>query len=213
MPSPDTIAEYWTAAAPTFDAEPDHGLTDPAVRAAWSARLREWLPDPGAEVLDVGCGTGSLALVLAEQGHLVTGVDLSEGMVGRARRKLARAGHDAPVLVGDAADPPVGSRRFDVVLARHLLWTLPRPQATLRRWLGLLRPGGHLVLIEGRWDPPAGRRAVVEPGMPWSDGVPASVLSAAVRPLVARVHVEILTDPRLWGRPIEDERYALLAHI
>lgn len=217
MPSPapnaSPIAAYWTAAATSFDSEPDHGLTDPVVRAAWSARLREWLPDAGAEVLDVGCGTGSLALVLAEQGHPVTGVDLSEGMVEQARRKLTLAGHDAPVLVGDAADPPVGARRFDVVLARHLLWTLARPQAALRRWVGLLRPGGHLVLIEGHWNTPAGKRAVVEPGMPWSDGVPASVLTAAVQPLVTRTHVEILTDPRLWGRPIEDERYALLAHI
>jgi SAM-dependent methyltransferase len=45
----------------------------------------------------------------------------------------------------------VGERRFDVV-ARHLLWTLPDPAAALRRWIGLLRPRGHLVFVEGRWD-------------------------------------------------------------
>jgi len=83
------ISATWDAAAPTFDTTPDHGLTDPAVRAAWAGRLREWVPNSAAAVLDVGCGTGSLALLLAEQGHRVTGVDLSPVMVERARRKTA----------------------------------------------------------------------------------------------------------------------------
>jgi ubiquinone/menaquinone biosynthesis C-methylase UbiE len=212
MPTTSAIAATWDAAAATFDTEPDHGLTDPAVRAAWAGRLREWIPNTGADVLDVGCGTGSLALLLAAQGHRVTGVDLSPNMVAHARRKLA--GQQASVLLGDATDPPVADRRFDVVLARHLLWTLPEPQTALLRWISLLRPGGHLVLVEGRWDPPTGViPAARTPGLPWSAGVPASVLSAVVRSIAARVHVDLLTDARLWGREIQDERYALLAHI
>lgn len=200
------VAAYWDTAASTFDTEPDHGLTSPSVRAAWARRLREWIPDDGVDVLDVGCGTGSLALVLAEQGHLVTGVDLSPTMVEHARRKLAD--HPAAVLLGDAADPPVHGRRFDVVLCRHLLWTLPNPVATVRRWAGMLRPGGQLVLIEGRWGIRSGTAA-----MPWWGGVPSDVLTAAVRPLVAGTHVEHLTDPALWGRAVSDERYVVLAHV
>src|SRR5262249_14917292 len=111
------------------------------------------------------------------------------------------------VLHGDAAEPPVGGRRFDVVLCRHLLWTLPDPGAALRRWAGLLRPGGQLVLVEGRW------AADTADGMPWWGGVPADVLAGVMRPLVARVHVELLSDAVLWGREIDDERYALLAHV
>jgi ubiquinone/menaquinone biosynthesis C-methylase UbiE len=200
------VAAYWDTAASTFDTEPDHGLTSPVVRAAWTQRLREWIPDDGADVLDVGCGTGSLALVLAGQGHRVTGVDLSPAMVEQAQRKLAD--HSATVLVGDAADPPVRGSRFDVVLCRHLLWTLPNPIAALRRWVGLLRPGGHLVLIEGRWGSEQATST-----MPWWGGVSSDVLTAAVRPLVAGTHVEHLTDPLLWGREITDERHVVLAHI
>ncbi len=210
MPLSSAISETWDAVAPTFDTAPDHGLTDPVVRAAWAARLREWVPNTAAEVLDVGCGTGSLALLLAEQGHRVTGVDLSPVMVERARRKLA--GHPVEVLIGDATAPQVGARRFDVVLARHLLWTLPKPQTALLHWVGLLRPGGHLVLVEGRWGTEA-IPAARTPGLPWSGGVPASVLSAVVSSIAARVHVELLIDPQLWGKRIDDERYAVLAHI
>lgn len=205
MTTPAAVAAYWDNAAATFDAEADHGLRSPAVRAAWAGRFVEWIPDDGVDVLDVGCGTGSLALLLAQQGHHVTGVDLSPAMVDRARAKLA--GHDATIVPGDATEPPVRGP-FDVVVCRHLLWTLPRPTVALRRWVSLLRPGGQLVLIEGHWNPGA-----ANDGMPWWNGVSSDVLAAALGPLVARLYVDHLTDAAFWGHEIADERYALLAHV
>ncbi|MCQ9133647.1 MULTISPECIES: class I SAM-dependent methyltransferase [Streptomyces] len=190
----------WNAAAAAFDEEPDHGLRDPDVRAAWAARLRTWLPRHRCDLLDLGCGTGSLSLLAAEQGHRVTGVDLSPAMVGLARAKLA--GRDAAFLVGDAAAPPVGEERFDVLLVRHVLWTLPDPARVLRHWRALLRPGGRLVLVEGVW----GAVAPV--------GIPADRLAALLAPLSDRVRVEPLSgDARLWGGPVTDERYAVVAVV
>ncbi|MEV5878170.1 class I SAM-dependent methyltransferase [Streptomyces sp. NPDC052101] len=190
----------WDAAAGTFDDEPDHGLRDPGTRAAWAARLRSWLPEHPADVLDLGCGTGSLSLLAAAQGHRVTGVDASSAMVERARAKLA--GHDAVVLHGQAAAPPVGERRFDVVLVRHVLWTLPQPDTVLRHWRGLLRPTGRFVLVEGVW-------GTVHPV-----GIPADRLTALLAPLSRDVRVERLSgDPVLWGKAVEDERYAVVATV
>ncbi|MFF3879002.1 class I SAM-dependent methyltransferase [Streptomyces sp. NPDC001978] len=190
----------WDAEAAAFDDEPDHGLRDPEVRAAWAARLRTWLPEHASDVLDLGCGTGSLSLLAAECGHRVTGVDLSPAMVERARAKLA--GRDAAFLVGDAAAPPVGEERYDVVLVRHVLWTLPDPARVLRHWWGLLRPGGRLVLVEGVW-------GTVSPV-----GVPADRLTALLEPLAGHVRVERLSDEALlWGREVEDERYAVVATV
>ncbi|MFE9609177.1 class I SAM-dependent methyltransferase [Streptomyces sp. NPDC006012] len=191
----------WDAAAPTFDDEPDHGLRAPEVRAAWAAGLRSWLPGRPADVLDLGCGTGSLALLAAEQGHRVTGVDLSPAMVERARAKTA--GRDVVFLLGDAAAPPVGERRFDVVLVRHVLWTLPEPARVLRHWAGLLRPGkGRLVLVEGVW------------GTSSPVGIPAGRLTALLEPIASHMRVEPLSDdPVLWGGPVTDERYAVVATV
>ncbi|MEW9550785.1 class I SAM-dependent methyltransferase [Nonomuraea sp. NPDC050783] len=205
------VAAYWDAAADTFDEEADHGLRDPRVRAAWAGRLAAWLPsgEGRLEVLDLGCGTGSLALLLAGDGHDVTGVDLAPRMVARAREKLA--GTDARFLVDDASRPPVGDRRFDVVLARHLLWALPEPEAALARWCALLRPGGRLVLVEGRWSGTPARE-----GLPWDGGVRADDLVAALRGLAvafAELRVDPLPDPALWGREIDDERYAVVAAL
>ena len=191
----------WDAQAASFDDEPDHGLRDPEVRRAWAGRLASWLPGRASDVLDLGCGTGSLSLLASEQGHRVTGVDASAAMVGRARAKLA--GRDAVFLVGDAAAPPVGEQRFDVVLVRHVLWTLPGPGRVLRHWRGLLRPGGRLVLVEGVW----GTAAPV--------GIPADVLPGLLPPLVTgEVRVERLSDQTaLWGKDVADERYAVVAVV
>ncbi|MEV6010840.1 methyltransferase domain-containing protein [Streptomyces sp. NPDC051976] len=191
--------QFWDAEADRFDDEPDHGLRSPRVREAWDARLRSWLPAIPSDVLDLGCGTGSLALLATGQGHRVTAVDLSERMAGHARRKLAGTG--ARVLVGDADDPPVGRGAFDVVLVRHVLWMMPDPAATLRRWAGLLRPGGRLVLVEGRW------------GATSPVGITADALAALTAPLGGRLLVEQLGhDPALWGREVADERYAAVFH-
>jgi SAM-dependent methyltransferase len=207
--NPQRTVELWDAAAASFDDEPDHGLRDPGVRVAWAHRLRDWLPPAPADVLDVGCGTGSLALLAAEAGHRVLGVDLSPSMVELARAKLAGASAAATVLTGDAVDPPVAGRTFDVVLARHLVWALADPHSAQRRWVGLLRPAGRLVLVEGRWSA-AGE---VTGGPPWAGGFTAELLGTAVAPLVSRYRVEPLVDPALWGRPVDDERYAVVAEL
>ncbi|MER7776117.1 class I SAM-dependent methyltransferase [Streptomyces sp. NPDC096191] len=193
-----TSSVDWDEEAAGFDDEPDHGLRDPDVHRAWAARLVSWLPARPGDLLDLGCGTGSLSLLAAEQGHRVTGVDRSPAMVKLARTKLA--GRDAVFLEGDAAAPPVGEQRFDAVLVRHVLWTLPDPGRALSRWRHLLRPGGRLVLVEGVW------------GTLTPVGIPADLLTALLTPLAGRVRVERLSDdPALWGREVTDERYAVVA--
>ncbi|GAA2310087.1 class I SAM-dependent methyltransferase [Streptomyces kunmingensis] len=188
----------WDAAAAAFDDEPDHGLRDPEVRAAWAERLAGWLPPTPGDLLDLGCGTGSVSLLAAERGHRVTGVDFAPNMVERARIKLAN--HDAEFLVGDAASPPVPAASYDVVLVRHVLWALPEPAAALRHWVTLLRPGGRLVLVEGVW-------GEVDPA-----GIPADrLLGWARRWFVDVRHEALSADVRLWGKQIGDERYAVVA--
>lgn len=187
----------WDAHAAVFDDEADHGLRDPDVRAAWAALLEDVLPTAAATVLDVGCGTASLAVLLAEAGHRVYGLDASAGMLGVAREKVARHGVGVPLVLGDAGRPPFAGGVFDVVLARHVLWALADPAAVLGRWVGLLRPQGRLVLVEGRWSTGA--------------GIAAHDCAALVRRHRRQVGVVPLRDPALWGGPVTDERYLLVS--
>lgn len=215
MTNSAAIRSYWDAAAPAFDDEPDHGLRQEKTREAWSTCLASWLPTGPADVLDVGCGTGSLSLLLAEAGHRVTGVDLAPRMAEQARAKLVAADLEGRFLVGDAAAPPTGDETFDVVLSRHLVWTLPDPLVALRHWVARLRPGGTLVLIEGRWRE-AGQSGVPYVAgaetLPWHRGIGAGEITAAVSPFVTHLRVEDLSrEADLWGGPVTDERYALIA--
>ncbi|MFJ6673230.1 class I SAM-dependent methyltransferase [Actinosynnema sp. NPDC091369] len=189
--------EFWDGQAATFDQEPDHGLLDPGVRRAWADLLLPLAPAAPASIVDLGCGTGSLAVLLAEAGHDVTGVDFAGRMVDAAREKARVAGVRADFAQGDAADPPCPAASFDVVLARHVLWALPDPGAALARWVGLLRPGGLLVLVEGRWSTGA--------------GLPAARTRELVLDVREQAEVRPLPDPALWGRTVEDERYLVVS--
>ncbi len=205
------IEAYWTGQASTFDDQPDHGLSDPGVRAAWIARLAEWLGDSPVRVADLGCGTGSLSVLLATAGHEVTGIDLSPAMVERARQKARDTGIDTRFEVGDASNPDLAPGAFHVVLARHVVWTLPDPIAALRRWTRLLESEGRLVLIEGRWFNPSGQSDGMMGG-PWDGGVSEDELTSAVAPLFERVDRYPLSgDSALWGKDVTDERYAIVA--
>lgn len=208
----EQVRRYWDDFAAEYDQDPDHGLLDCDIRAAWKDLLRTWLPTRPARVADLACGTGSLTALAAELGHQVSGLDLSGEMVALARAKTAPFGSAVEVVQGDAGSPPLAARAFDVVLARHILWTLPDPVAALRSWVALLRPGGRLVLVEGRWGM-EGAGAADKPTSTWRAGVPSQELAAVVRDLAGEPAVVQLRDSIYWGKEIEHERYLLTVRL
>jgi SAM-dependent methyltransferase len=143
---------FWDEDAATYDQSSAHFPQRPQEQAAWAATLRRLLPAPPATVLDMGAGTGFISLLLAGQGYQVTAADFSPGMLARLRARAADRGLAITVAETDALHPPEG--RFDAVVERHLIWTLPDPAAALAAWHAAA-PDGRLVLIEGTWD---GRR-------------------------------------------------------
>jgi SAM-dependent methyltransferase len=199
--SSQQVAHYWDGQAQHFDDQPDHGLHAAVTRTAWADLLGRLLRPPPGRVADLGCGTGSLSVLLAAQGHHVTGLDLSPAMLGQARAKATHAAVDIDFRLGDAATPDLETGWYDVVLARHVVWALPEPARSLAAWAGLLAPGGRLVLIEGHWSTGAGLRS--------------AELAALVRgtPQLAEPVVEGLPDPVYWGGPIDDERYVVTADL
>lgn len=124
-----SVRDYWDSPASTFDSWLVHGLADPAMRQAWRALLAELMPERAAVVADLGCATGSPAILLAAARHAVTGIDLAPAMVEPAAEMAVRHGVDVRFDVGDAAEPSLEPGGFDVVPARHVVWTLPDPAA------------------------------------------------------------------------------------
>src|SRR6185503_7313394 len=126
--------QYWDDLAPSFDDDPDHGLSDGRIRETWTELLKTWVLATNTTVLDIGCGTGSLSVILARLGHTVTGIDLSPSMISLARTKAAAYGLEIEFHIMDASHPQLAERQFDVIICRHLLWALPEPEQVLQKW-------------------------------------------------------------------------------
>ena len=134
-----------------YDNCPGHGIGTGEEKIAWKRELNRNLPEPPLKVLDVGCGTGAMGLLFAEMGHQVTGIDLSEGMMAKAREKADAQKLSIELKRGDAEHLPFHDGSFDVLVNRHLLWTLPHPEIALKEWHRVLKNGGVILIIEGVW--------------------------------------------------------------
>ena len=121
---------------------------------------------PGESVLDVGCGTGSLAIIAKRRvgpGGSVVGIDPSPPMVERASRKAQRARVDVTFEVGIAESLSFTDARFDVVLSTVMLHHLPRQarREAVSEMRRVLKPGGRLLVVDFAGASPDGHGPLV----------------------------------------------------
>jgi ubiquinone/menaquinone biosynthesis C-methylase UbiE len=148
-----------------------------------------------ARVLDIGIGTGMLAMQLVERGLVVEGVDLSVPMLRRATAKAAR--RRVGLTVGDATQLPFRDGAFEGAFMRHVLHLVPGWRQVLAEAVRVVRPGGKLIVsitdytglyreIQGRFLMEAGGLPLavgLRPDDPGSLRRAMSALGAQVRPL------------------------------
>ena len=101
---------------------------------------------PADRVLDVGVGTGNVAVAAARAGARVTGVDISEAWFEEARRRAADADVDLDLRVGDAQSLPLPDDSFDAVLSSFGAVMAPDHAAVAHELVRVCRPGGTLAL-------------------------------------------------------------------
>jgi SAM-dependent methyltransferase len=111
--------------------------------------LRGYALAPGARVLDVGCGTGEFVRRLGEflPASRLIGVDVIESHLDVARTNCASLGERAEFRSGDAFALEFDDDRFDLVVNRHMLQSIPRPETVVAELLRVTRPGGRLHLL------------------------------------------------------------------
>jgi SAM-dependent methyltransferase len=133
--------EMWSSFAPTA------AFTTPV-----AAHLVEFAQiKPGETVLDVGTGTGVVAVTAARIGASVTGVDLTPALLDVARENSRVANLDVEWLEGDAENLPVPDSRFDVVVSQFGHMFAPRPEVAVAQMRRVLKPSGRIAFAT--WPP------------------------------------------------------------
>lgn len=151
--STSIIRRTWDAEAAGYDDMWGHGLKTELEINAWSSLLaRMFPPDEPITIMDIGCGTGVLSLLLAELGHDVIGLDLSAEMIRVCQSQADSRGlTNVRLVVGDAERPPDGVGPADAIISRHVLWTLRYPESAVKSWVSLTKPGGRVTSLDGMW--------------------------------------------------------------
>jgi SAM-dependent methyltransferase len=101
---------------------------------------------PGAKLLDIGCGSGQLALMASRDGFNTTGVDIAENLIERARERAAAEGLKARFEVGDAEALPFQDASFDIVVSLIGAMFAPRPELVAKELLRVCAPGGTIAM-------------------------------------------------------------------
>lgn len=211
----ELVRQHWDWRAADFDKEASHGLLNDAQSRAWHELIRRVAGASTLDVLDIGCGTGFLSLLLAEMGHRVTAIDFAEAMLAIARRKTAERVLSVDFRQADAESPGLPTGSFDLLVERHLLWTLPHPEKALDAWRNLLRRDGRLLLIEGHWHDlePRDEYTEIHRDLPLFGGRPDNKLADLVRACgFSSVSTEPLMHPELWVQPPTHQLYLVIAH-
>jgi len=107
--------------------------------------------ESGARVLDVGCGTGVVAITAARRGARVTGVDLTPQLLNRARENAVIAQVEVEWREADVEELPFGDEQFDIVLSQFAHMFAPRPEVALGEMLRTLKRGGTIAF--STWPP------------------------------------------------------------
>ncbi len=139
------IERYWDTRSEDFASVRRRELTGANARL-WRELLTEHLPhEQKLKILDIGTGAGFFAVLLAQAGHEVTGIDMSEKMLAQAQKNLSLFGCRAVLRKMNAQATEFADEAFDAVISRNLTWTLPDVMAAYREWRRILKPQGMLL--------------------------------------------------------------------
>ena len=119
---------------------------------AWKNQICAHFPKRAKlKILDPGCGPGFFSCILSEEGHQLTGIDSSDGMLAWARKNAELLGVSPTLLHMDINALDFPDESFDAIVTRNVTWTLEYPENVYTELKRLLKPGGKLLIYDANW--------------------------------------------------------------
>jgi demethylmenaquinone methyltransferase / 2-methoxy-6-polyprenyl-1,4-benzoquinol methylase len=140
--APDAVRAMFDRIAPVYDVM--NRLMTAGLDRRWRRLTARAVVRPGDRVLDACCGTGDLAIAVEAAGGEVVGLDFSERMLDRARRKSTAVAW----VQGDLLALPFPDQSFDAATVGFGVRNIEDPEAGLRELARVVRPGGRLGCLE-----------------------------------------------------------------
>lgn len=139
------IKNYWNKRSRSFCEDRNRDLCGKA-HQVWDEEIAKYIPhDKKLKILDVGTGSGFFAILLAQKGHEVIGIDLSEEMLKMARGLSLERNLDITFLQMDSEALDFFDESFDVIISRNVMWTLENPKKAYEEWMRVLKKDGILL--------------------------------------------------------------------
>lgn len=147
----ERIVHYWEKRSDSFFTQKREELHS-AMAQRWMREIKKHLPDKREiKILDVGCGAGFFAILLAKEGYEVTGIDLTPDMVENAKILASEENVNCMFLTMDAEKLDFPDETFDVVISRNLTWTLPHVSYAYKEWIRVLKKGGIMLNFDANY--------------------------------------------------------------
>lgn len=102
-------------------------------------------------ILDIGTGSGFLAILMASLNHKITGIDISPSMIDSAKSLSKNLDYNIDFKVMDAENPDFPNEYFDVIVCRNLTWTLPNIETAYKEWHRILKPCGMFINFDANY--------------------------------------------------------------
>jgi ubiquinone/menaquinone biosynthesis C-methylase UbiE len=146
--------------------------------------------EPGARVLEIGCGAGFMAIALAQRGLRVQAIDSTEAMIEQAQQNAQASGgaKSLSLGIGDVSALAFDDASFDLVIALGVIPWLERPELAIREMARVTKPGGHIIFTA---DNRARLNALLDPLLhpllvPLKQRVKGALVRVGVRQLSSR---------------------------
>ena len=145
----EELKSYWNQRAEGYSISNRESL-ESNDKEEYEKFLRKYIPkNKKCKTIDMGCGPGFLAILLADMGYESFAFDCTENMLAKAEENARDLGVKIHTIQGDAQNPDIEDKSFDLLVSRNVIWNLENPEKAYKEWIRILKPGGRIIILDG----------------------------------------------------------------